>query len=454
MWAFSRHARTVVRRPAAVAALAAAVALAQGGPAQAFEITADSVALLERWDGAVRGHQPGKIDEALERIVAITLDNRRTLDPAMRLFLASLIGRAPAASNKFELQAALLGEGAARSHGAIAYLQRAAMLHMDAAIAGELQQAPVLDLPAEAPGVTTSPLLATRRMIVSRDGGVIGEMESDWNWPFARSLIDLLHAAVPLDPFPRDWYHTTAAYMFARGLYAEVIVHLTHATKLLPDDALVLFDRACYSENQGLPMNQVLLRDADPMALRRFRQGVSRLPGTVNDATRRAAGLDIPLKADANAEAERLFRRALKSDPGLAEGRVRLARLLVERKRYDEALGELKIVLDGSNAPVLRFYALLFAGRAEQALGRLDAAVKSFAEATKLFPSAQSALLAQSQLALIRADAAGALEPIGKLPAEPEPDVRYGDPWWGYRLAAGREWEDLYKALTKRAREL
>ena len=144
----------------------------------------------------------------------------------------------------------------------------------------------------------TSPLLATRRMTVSRDGTILGQMESDWNWPFARSLIDLLRLAAPSDPFPGDWFHTTAAFMFARGLYAEAFVHLAHAARLLPDDALVLYDRACYAENQGLPTNQVLLRDADPIALREVPPGHG-APARAARAMRTRPGgpsLDIPPK--------------------------------------------------------------------------------------------------------------------------------------------------------------
>jgi hypothetical protein len=110
---------------------------------------------------------------------------------------------------------------------------------------------------------------------------------------------------------------------------------------------------------------------------------------------------------------------------------------------------ELRTVLEGSTAPAVRFYALLFTGRAEQALGRLDGAAVSFAKAADLYPTAQSALLAQSQLALIRADAAGAVGPIEKLPREPESNIRDGDPWWIYRLAAGREWQELYAAVRR-----
>ena len=451
MWACSRRASTAVRQAAAVAAFVCAAETARS-PVSAFEILPASVALLERWDDAVRTHEPGKLDESVDRILAITLHDRYLLDPAIRLFLAALAGSEPETSSALERHVARLGTEARQKPGAIAYLQRAVMLHTDAAIAGEGNQRTIADLPRQAPGIATSPLLATRRMIVSRDGAIIGQMESDWNWPFARSLIDLMRTAAPADRFAAEWFHMTSAYMFARGLYAEAFAHLTHATRLLPDDALVLFDRASYAENQGLPMNQVLLRGADPIALRKLRQGTARLPASATDATRRAAGLDIPPKGEANADAERLFRRALKADPALHEARARLGRLLVERQAYNEAVRELRTVLQGSESPAVRFYAHLFAGRAEQGVGHLDAAALDFAKAAELFPTAQSALLAQSQLALIRADAAGAIGPIEKLPREPQPDIRDGDPWWAYRLAAGREWQELYQTLRTKVR--
>ena len=50
--------------------------------------------------------------------------------------------------------------------------------------------------------------------------------------------------------------------MLKQGLYGEVVPHLARAGALLPDDALVLFDRASYAEIQGLPVMQVLLSDA------------------------------------------------------------------------------------------------------------------------------------------------------------------------------------------------
>ena len=125
----------------------------------------------------------------------------------------------------------------------------------------------------------------------------------------------------------------------------------------------------------------------------------------------------IPPAEKTNAEAERLFRRALSIDPSLVEARVRLARLLDLRKRHEEAAAELKTALAGNATPVVAFYAHLFAGRAAQSLGQSDVAAGHYQDALALFPDAQSALLASSQLALFRSNVAATLEPVQRLGA-------------------------------------
>ena len=57
---------------------------------------------------------------------------------------------------------------------------------------------------------------------------MIGEAGADWNWPFARSLLDLLleqdaqrRADMHITPqdrvFMAEWYHAIAAYLLAVG---------------------------------------------------------------------------------------------------------------------------------------------------------------------------------------------------------------------------------------------
>jgi tetratricopeptide (TPR) repeat protein len=188
-------------------------------------------------------------------------------------------------------------------------------------------------------------------------------------------------------------------------------------------------------------MSQVLLSDEDLIALRAPTGGLGRRifsPGQQ---------LGIPPEDKANDEAERLFRRALNVDPDFVEARVRLARLLDVRKRHDEAASELKTALEAHSSPAMvAFYAHLFAGRAAQALGRMEEASDHYAKALTLFPRAQSALLAQSQAALLESDVAGALAPIDRLVA-PAWVSRADDPWWVYHFGAGRDSDALLREM-------
>ena len=152
-----------------------------------------------------------------------------------------------------------------------------------------------------------------------------------------------------------------------------------------------------------------------------------------------------------NAEAERLYRRTLRADSTLVEAHVRLGRSLNERKRYEEAAAELALALAAKSEGPMAFYARLFAGRTAQALGKIEDALAHYKEAGALFPGAQSALLAQSQVALLGADTAGATEPIQRLEQLAVPPATREDPWWKYHLAAGRVSDMLLRAMWKQA---
>jgi tetratricopeptide (TPR) repeat protein len=278
------------------------------------------------------------------------------------------------------------------------------------------------------------PLLTTSRLILNQDGEVLGETAASWNWPFARFLLDLVNDQgdkqslsvfarpkvwVASDPFVGAWYHATTAYMLASGAYGDLTTHLQHAADVLPSDPLVLFDRGCYSELLGLPMHQVLVNVGH-----------------------------IPPAERTNAEAERLFSRALAIDPSLLEARTRLGRLLDLRGRSEEAAVELKTVISSQPTGVVAFYTHLFAGRAAQALNKSEEASRHYHDALGLYPDAPSALLASSQLALLTADVPATLAPVTHLGQRSA--LFTADPWWAYHLGAGRDADDLLRALWAR----
>src|SRR5687767_15031133 len=150
MSASVRRGSAVVRRMVAVGLAAVSLlSILHASPAQSPDVDESSLELLHRWDEAVRGHEAGKLDEAVERTMALTLDDRRALSPAIRVFLGAMTGRGRAVSTEPERRAAAIGLAARRSPGVLPYLRRAAMLHTDVAIAGDRRPPSIVDLPAK-----------------------------------------------------------------------------------------------------------------------------------------------------------------------------------------------------------------------------------------------------------------------------------------------------------------
>ena len=419
-------------------------------PSTAQRPTASSVVALEEWVSAVQQHAPGRSDASTAWVRSLSLERRRTLGGALPTFLAVLTGKGAGTTSTEERRIAEIARDLAERPGANALIHRAALLHADCAMLGDR-------VPIEGPAWRSnrgaapsprgpSPLVSGRPLLLEKDGEVVGREESNWNWTFARSLVDLVHPKPSSDPFVAAWYHATAAYMFAAGLGGEAAPHLAHARALLPDDARVLVDQAWLYEFNGLPRSQQLLSDADLIALRMKNQPGARVSSVPRLSEAASASGVLPAEIT-NAEAERLLRRALDVDPTLVEARVRLARLLDLRKRHAEALGELDRALAADLDPDLAYQAHLFAARAARALGHFDAARGHLREALARFPNAQSALIASSQLALVQADQAGALEWVRRLQTLPANPALRVDPWWQYELGPGRQVKALLADL-------
>jgi tetratricopeptide (TPR) repeat protein len=431
-----------MRHAAIWTVLVAALAVPRSAAAAPGKVTPASVEELEKWIASVNAHVPGRADACADAMARLTYRRREELSPAMTLFLAffqqqklrqKIETKGPDQARVVDLASAV-----SQNTGLDGFLKRAAVLHSDAAILIE-RRGGIDDPTAPTPRVRTAPtgnqsvrvsaaqalppLLTNSRFVMSRDGEVVGEVSANWNWPFARSLLDMLPDA---DPFIPAWYHAIAAYMLGNGLYAEATSHFERGVAALPNDPQILFDRGCYAEAFGLPMQQVLREDAKP-------------------STPRAS---IPREDMTNADAAYWYRRALVANPAFAEARVRLGRLLDVNDEHEAALVEIARAMTEDPTGVVAFYAHLFAGRAAQALGQLDEARSQFAQAAAWFPDAQSAALAQSQAALNAADVPAALTPLqhferraGSIPI---------DPWWYYHLGAGRDLDDLLAALWLR----
>jgi len=413
-------------------------------------ITPVTVQIIGAWVQAVHKHVPGTPDEPVAAVRRLTYQNRVDMNSGIDFFF--LVLRGLPVSTKGNRAAEQL-VGVARGAGmpdAATFLKRAAVLHTDAVIFAERFPQPD-DITAPAPtqrsaSTTMSggfplirppitripPLLTNAALVRHQDGDVLGTIYADWNWPFARSLLDELTqthtppldvSPQPTDPFVGEWYHAVASHLFANRLYGDATDHFFRASQILANDARVLFDRGCYAEILGLPAHQVFLSDWTPGKIRP----------------------NVPGLEQTNNEAERLFRRALDVDPSFVEARVHLGRLLGVRGAYAEAAAELDKALASKPDGVVGFYARLFAARVAQERNALDDAIAHYRGALTLFPNAQSALLGLSQVSLAGGNAQAALKTLERL----GPDSAKGDadPWWDYALASGRDVNELMQHL-------
>ena len=456
-----------------VALVAAAVAFAAGSSDVVYagdSITLKTAQALETWVDAVRMHVPGHPDAAVAAIARLTYENRVDLNAGLDVFFAALETRKVAIprGNKAAELVVSIGQGA-RMPDAKGFYERAAILHTDAVVfedrfpqpddptlpappSGRSEPAGIHhDMTLRSADVHVPPLLTNTPFVMHKDGEVIGTGSANWNWVFARSLLDRIingfaegavgscrgaectgtaHAAMTSsdDPFIGEWYHATTAYMLAKGLYGDATDHLHRAGEVLPADAMTLFDRASYAEILGLPLHQVLLADWRP--------------GTMHPR--------VPALDKTNSEAEHLYRRALEVDAAFVEARVRLGRLLGARGAHAEASKELKAALASNPKPIVAFYAHLFAARAEQTLGNSPDAAAHYRSALALYPDAQSALLGASQLALLSADVPATVAPIERLGPRSAPFD--ADPWRAYQLASGRDVNELMHHMWEMSR--
>ena len=433
-------------RTACLVALSLAAANAPGSRAVAQKVvppeTATDVSVTQRWITAVQQHVPGVADASLAAIWAFTPDERSNLPLRLARFLANLLtlakGETATSTSAAQKRILEMAKDVQRIDPR-AFIQRAIVLHTDAAL---FEDAAPVHQPASRPARGANP---GNSLVMATDGEYAGTSEADWNWPWARRLTAILRA-LPDDGFVGDWYHASTAYMMRRRLYGEAQPHLQKALESLPDDARILFDEGCRFEALGLPRVQDLMTAED----RIVSEGPQR--NAVLNARPWVAAANIPREEKTNADAERRFRRVLDVDPHFTEARVRLARLLLARQKFAEAGTEASRAITESTDRTVTFFGHLFAGRADRALGRIDTAAQHFADAVALFPGAQSALLAQSQLALLRPDVAGALAPVRHLAELPPDGAERFDPWWQYDFGPGRLAQELAIGLWARVR--
>jgi len=390
----------------------------QTAPGQVTARSEERLAWVPRirfWLQAVTEHTPGRADPSAVRIGAWSGDE---LD-ALRTDLVWLFKRTRQdrdaqrqyvyKQTTFTLAElpALLGVDASTLETGNPLLERGALLHADIAM-------------LVVPTSLSDQGCRVTQAVTANDGLIVGSGCEGIHWIFARALLDNLTPSPSRSATARLWSLATIAWMLEGRDYTDGRTHLEHIQRWFPADADILFQHGYYHEALAAPVVQAVARNVS---------------------------LELPSAREQLTEAAELFRRALVSNPDLAEARVRRGRVLHALGQDQEASDELQRAKAGLLNVHLRYYAELFLGDAHEALGQYASARDCYGRAVALCPGAQSPRLALSLLARRTGDRIAALHELETILTRPPDEWAYADPWWTYHVWQLRPARDLLAEL-------
>lgn len=334
---------------------------------------------LNLWLSAVESHSPGREDRA---VALISSWPQADLDKVLKEAWPLALIDAPVR-------------------------KRAAVLHADIAVLRRSEDGYALP-----PGGTSAHLI--------KDGSFVGMQAGTFHWRLGRRILE----RVEPDDDVLLWYRATSAFLQRWNEYSELEPHLKRARARFPDDAVLLLYEGTLREAYAGARVQHWLKT---MRGERDRDlSVSALTGTLRPTTIPARIGDTRRELK---EAERLFQKALKADPGLVEARIRLAHVRGLRGRHEEAVADLRRVVREELGPRMLYDAWLLLGCEEIAVGRRGAARDAFGRARRLHPGAQSPWMGLSLAARVEGDRPAALRLLDLLGGAAGTER---DPWWTF----------------------
>lgn len=394
------------------------------------------VTTLEKWAEAVQRHQPGLPDAHAAAVAAwprtdlqlvlTTLQDLRGVlprafpkdgSPTNRKDIATRSGYRLSA---FEVQKMLgLTDDEAKRGDVNRLVKRGALTHSDIAM---LAQEGFL---MAAEPASADPAFSSSAALVD-DGRVRGPDPTERHWAMARGLLDAVTPDPGRDQWVQLWYHAAAARMRRDSLLGSAEPLLDRARQLFPKEAEFLFYGGCLHEALASPSVQsVFTSVALPQELRT----ASFPPGPRWN------------------QAARLFAGALAIQPAWTEARLRLGRVLGLLGRHKDSAVELRRALAEATDPTLVYWASLFLGDEEQALGNDEAARSCYERALKCRSSAQAPHLALSQLARRRGNREQAVAEVRAMMALPANESGRYDPLWDYFDARSTVTDALFAEL-------
>jgi tetratricopeptide (TPR) repeat protein len=223
----------------------------------------------------------------------------------------------------------------------------------------------------------------------------------------------------------RTFYYAAAAVLQEDGHLGFLHTHVNAGLSLLGDDAVLLMYRATVRQAFADPRLQTFARPRSVVGT-----------GTVERAMHLASGpIGLTARPQQTSfeldQAGRDLRRALELDPQLVEAHIRLAHVLADKGRHDEAATLLRPAIAPTLPAFLEYYGALVLGRSEERLGRMAEARAAYERAQRRFPDAQVPRVALSRLALIEGRASEAVAGLVAALSSRGPDAPE-DPWWWY----------------------
>jgi len=250
-----------------------------------------------------------------------------------------------------------------------------------------------------------------QRIFIVTDGRDQGTRFISIHWDLGRSLLDAIAPEPAVHPGARLWYEETSIDLLRLRSLAEAAVHLPRARQIFPSDPVLLFASGVLHERFSSPSLQAAAE-------------------SVVAGHRGATSLN-----SARAElgrAERFFRAALAVQPDHVEAQVRHGHVLGSLGRHAQAAEVLRAAIKAGVTGELLYFAELFLGSQEEALGHNAQARARFEQAASLYPRAQSPRIALSQLLRRTGDRSGAQRELRVLAELPEDERQREDPWWNY----------------------
>lgn len=358
---------------------------------------------IEEWRTAVVQHNAGEPDSAA---VMIGSWDEEDLEIVIK-FIATLASQPVKTARRTLARASIrrilqLTDQEVRRGNLNRVLKQGALLHTDIALLG----------------LETNRNLTRAEPMAAIDDGTVVVVRKERNWEFARRLIDSISPSPSQDPMVRQWYIATIAHMQSRRLLAYAKQSLENAREMLPSDDRILFYSGVLHEVWASPLHQKM-----------------QLPPRIE--------VTYGSEASELKKAEGFFRKSIEVNPNSPETRLRLGRVLGRLGRRHQAVAELQLAAASIKDPQLLYYTSLYLGFEYSMLSRRSEARTQYERAAMLYPTAQSPLLALSQLARSGDDVKGAFFDIQRVFALPRTDLWKDDPWWIYDLSHVRDADAL-----------